>query len=126
MTGTGDGSNDTDGCSQFADLQGEEKGLKKDMLDFHPLLIHFAQAAFAPDGLPSLKTLIYGDFTFGFSYPDDHIILCRANPKREGQMLNFRKLLAEDADLQILLQQNIQALKACPVYGPFDDIGYFW
>lgn len=110
-----DNSYDADVHGQFADLQGEEGDLEEQLADLHPHLIGFAQAAFAPDGLPSLKILAYGDFSFGRRYSDDQIFLCRANPKTKGGILNFRELLEEDEGLHVLLQKNMEALKACPV-----------
>ncbi|PVH94481.1 hypothetical protein DM02DRAFT_676170 [Periconia macrospinosa] len=65
---------------QFASwgLHDDRKGTDESgAVKLHKILHDFAQWAFGPEGLPSLKVIVYGDFSFQGRYAETHVFLYR-------------------------------------------------
>lgn len=81
----------------------------------------FAQWAFGPYGLPSLRIIAFGDFSYGGRYHQHNVLLCRnTSPSWSGDK-NFRHLTEEDHSLWDLLKTYSDVLEACPTGNLFDD-----
>jgi len=89
-------------------------------------LLSFAQWAFGPTGLPDLKVLAYGDFSFKGRYAWQNWLFCRSqfgieHAERCGsgrstrlRELTFREITKSDWELQELIDGYSEMLEACP------------
>ena len=102
-------------------------------------VLRFAQWAFSPDGLPELRILAFGNFSYQGRYKNHSMLLCRSKASTEyasGELnvettpiasLMFREVTEEDWSLQDLVSANMDMLEACPentYYGGCDDRGF--
>ena len=92
-------------------------------------LLKLAQWAFGPDGLPNLRLLAYGDFSYQERYGKYTSLLCKSEcsticPEDVGRLsfrasipedLTFRRVEEYDTTLRELLTDNLDMLSACPV-----------
>jgi hypothetical protein len=86
----------------------------------------FANWAFGPDGLPTLKLLAFGDFSYKGRFHVHNKLLCRHtrsirdlenNTSQQGEdelILRFRPVRRNDRELWDLIDRNAEFLEACP------------
>ncbi|KAI9674936.1 MAG: hypothetical protein M1822_008998 [Bathelium mastoideum] len=98
------------------ETDGEDRNFRfeSDFSEHLPLVKGFANWAFGPNGLPDLRILAYGDFTFGGGHPN--ILLRRSSNEADFSSSNvmFRELGKADGGLWELVQENADFLEACP------------
>jgi len=86
----------------------------------------FANWAFGPNGLPTLKLLAFGDFSYKGRFDDHNKLLCRHiqsirdlenDTSQQGEdelILRFRPVRGNDRELCDLIDRNAEFLEACP------------
>jgi hypothetical protein len=88
-------------------------------------LLRLAQWAFGPDGLPILRIIAYGDFSYNGRYAEYTKLLCRKQPNSSKDKNSkaailqterkFKRLAENDMALQDLVRDNLDMLGACAV-----------
>ena len=81
--------------------------------------VDFAQWAFGPAGIRSLRLLAYGDFSYDGRFAYATLLLCRRDSPRgkedDERFLRFREVKeGEDRELWELYEQELHVLTACP------------
>ena len=76
-------------------------------------LAAFADWAFSRNGLPHLKVLAAGDFSYGNRFLHTHRLICRNNLVSEGAKA-WRPVKSSDAAEGELIFANMDMLSACP------------
>lgn len=95
-----DGTSSDHGLSEFGD-------------DFED----FAQWVFGPNGIPSLRLLAFGDFSYRGRFVEYNHLLCRKSHSQAGHhrpRRYFRTITDDDNELWDLFDKHHDALEACP------------
>jgi hypothetical protein len=114
-----------------SDLDNAERDLDLEaayqLQDLPDDLLWFALWAFGPEGIPSLKVLAYGDFSYQGRHRSTNAILCRnewkfpkptgyiVTGKEENTEISFRPIRDSDTEMMELVYENMDFLEACPV-----------
>ena len=89
-------------------------------------LLEFANWAFGPNGLPMLKVLAFGDFSYDSRFDAHNKLFCRhtwstRNPENDTSqqsedelILTFCPVRENDRELWDLIDRNTEFLEACP------------
>ncbi|KAF2121048.1 hypothetical protein BDV96DRAFT_595428 [Lophiotrema nucula] len=80
----------------------------------------FVEWAFGPEGIPSLRIIACGDFSYDGRYEDSRILLCRSETQGEDGMC-YRHVQDEDHALNDLVERYSDMLEACPTERRFHD-----
>ena len=92
-------------------------------------LLSLAQMAFGPTGLPNLRLIAWGDFSYNGRYEEYTRLFCKSDASTvrsedidnnsfyasEPEDLTFRQVTEYDTDLIELFQREHDMLSACPV-----------
>ena len=73
----------------------------------------FAKRVFGPNGLPKLRVLAIGDFSYDCRYNCTNRLLCRAENESGWRGHNFRLVTDDDYDLLELVESEMDMLSAC-------------
>lgn len=85
-----------------------------------PAFLQFAIWAFGKDGLPDLRVLAWGDFSYDSRWAEYNALLCRDQSLVDEVGFTFRTPLDSDTYYWDLIDDNIDMLAACPSDSMFD------
>ncbi|KAL9617654.1 MAG: hypothetical protein Q9160_007571 [Pyrenula sp. 1 TL-2023] len=90
-------------------------------------LHEFAQWAFGPEGIKSLRIIAFGDFSHNGRWASNNMMLCRQNEPAGNEAFDYkryRELGNDDQNLRNVLERYMHVLEACPALPVLDPIIY--
>jgi hypothetical protein len=112
---------DMPGDSQSSQNKSNDGSLFEDdeFPEIRKTLQDFAEWAFGPKGIPSLRVIAYGDFSYEGRFSLNNVLLCKAasSTKMRRQDVacpNFRRIADNDRPLWALVHKYSNVLEACP------------
>lgn len=112
---------DFEHCESFSRYEEEEDvEFETAGLGPRPSFVDFAEWAFGPTGILSLRVLAFGDFSYDGRFARHNLLLCRKEQPartvaRGVQHRYFRSMTVYDEDLWKLFKEHYNVLTACPV-----------